>query len=50
MLREGIYRGSRQNALQRRYFEVNPQTVSNLLVVDIDHEDALLRSFWDREG
>lgn len=40
----------RQNALQRRYIEANPQTVSNLLVVDIDHEDALLRSIWNREG
>ena len=49
-LKAGIYRGSRQNALQRRYIEANPQAVSNLLVVDIDHEDALLRSIWDREG
>lgn len=49
-LREGIYRGSRQNALQRRYIEANPQAVSNLLVVDIDHEDALVRSIWDRDG
>lgn len=49
-LRAGIYRGSRENALQRRYIEANPQAVSNLLVVDIDHEDALVRSIWDREG
>lgn len=48
-LKAGIYRGSRQNALQRRYIEANPQAVSNLLVVDIDHEDALLRSIWDRD-
>src|SRR5699024_7392328 len=34
----------------RRYIEANPQAVSNLLVVDIDHEDALLRSIWDRDG
>ncbi|HJG64698.1 replication initiation protein [Corynebacterium stationis] len=45
-----MYRGSRQNALQRRYIEANPQTVSNLLGVEIDHEDALLKSIWDREG
>lgn len=49
-LRAGIYRSSRQNALQRRYIEANPQAISNLLVVDIDQEDALLRSIWDREG
>lgn len=24
--------------------------VSNLLVVDIDHDDALLRTMWDRDG
>src|SRR5699024_9320778 len=49
-LKAGIYRDSRHNALSRRYIEANPQAVSNLLVVDIDHEDALLRSIWDRDG
>lgn len=49
-LKAGIYRGSRQTALKRRYIEANPQAISNLLVVDIDHEDALLRSIWDRDG
>lgn len=48
-LRTGIYRGSRQTALKRRYIEANPQALSNLLVVDIDQEDALLRSIWDRD-
>lgn len=49
-LKAGIYRGSRDDALQRRYIEANPQAISNLLVVDIDQEDALLRSIWDRDG
>lgn len=49
-LRAGIYRGSRNDALRRRYIEANPQAMSNLLVVDIDKEDALLRSIWDRDG
>ncbi|TVK90664.1 hypothetical protein AYI72_22355 [Shewanella algae] len=48
-LREGIYRTSRKNALDKRYVEANPDALSNLLVVDIDQEDALLRSLWDRE-
>src|SRR5699024_12240497 len=45
-----IYRDSPRYALSRRYIDANPQAVSNLLVVDIDHEDALLRSIWDRDG
>lgn len=49
-LRTGIYRTSRHNALEVRYIEANPQAVSNLLVVDIDHEDALMRAVWDRDG
>lgn len=46
----GIYRMSRSSALGRRYIEANPQAISNLLVVDIDHPDALLRAVSDREG
>lgn len=46
----GIYRTTRPDALQRRYIETNPEAISNLLVVDIDHQDALLRVIWDREG
>lgn len=49
-LKAGIYRGSRKDALERRYIEANPKSMSNLLVVDIDHDDALARSIWDRAG
>lgn len=48
-LKAGIYRESRPKALTRRYIEANPQAMSNLLVVDIDHEDALMRAVWDRK-
>ena len=48
-LREGIYRVSREAALGMRYIEANPHALSNLLVVDIDHEDAALRSMWGRQ-
>lgn len=47
-LRHGIYRESREDALRRRYIEANPHQVSNLLVVDVDHPDALMRAVWDR--
>lgn len=47
-LRHGIYRQSRQSALGVRYIEANPHAISNLLVVDIDHPDALLRAQWNR--
>ncbi|NLG54861.1 MAG: hypothetical protein GX542_04305, partial [Rhodococcus sp.] len=43
-LMEGVYRQSRDKALGRRYVEANPQALSNLLVVDIDHPDAALRA------
>lgn len=46
----GIYRRSRESALRLRYIEANPQAISNLLVVDIDHPDALLRAIADRHG
>ena len=49
-LRQGIYRMSRESALGLRYIEANPQAVSNLLVVDIDHDDARLRAVWDRRA
>ncbi len=48
-LRDGIYRTSRQKALEKRFIEANPDAISNLLVVDIDHDDALIRAMWDRE-
>lgn len=49
-LLHGIYRMSRTSALGLRYIEANPQALSNLLVVDIDHSDAFLRAMWDRDG
>jgi len=49
-LRHGIYRMSRESALQLRYIEANPHAVSNLLVVDIDHDDARVRALWERSG
>lgn len=49
-LKAGIYRTPRATARGRRYIEANPQALSNLLVVDVDHEDALMRSLWDRRG
>lgn len=40
----GLYRMSRPAALGKRFIEANPAAVSNLLVVDIDHTDAVLRA------
>lgn len=45
---QGIYRMSRDSALGVRFIEANPNAMSNLLVVDIDHEDALYRAMWDK--
>lgn len=45
----GIFRMARGDALERRYIETNPQAVSNLLVVDVDHPDAKVRALWDRK-
>ncbi|MFE5881538.1 replication initiation protein [Streptomyces hydrogenans] len=41
---EGIRRERRPVAMTRRYVEANPSAVSNLLVVDVDHSDAVLRT------
>ncbi|MDH6171024.1 hypothetical protein M2284_005331 [Rhodococcus sp. LBL1] len=41
---DGVYRMRRSDALDRRYIESNPQALSNLLVVDVDHPDAALRA------
>ena len=46
----GIYRTSRSEALERRYIQANPDVLSNLLVVDIDHPDAFLRAINARSG
>lgn len=48
-LKAGIYRMSRSSALGLRYIEANPHAISNLLVVDVDHDDALMRAMWDRK-
>lgn len=46
----GVYRQARGEAMQRKYIETNPRALSNLLVVDIDHEDAALRTLWHRQA
>ncbi|WP_031001250.1 replication initiation protein [Streptomyces sp. NRRL F-5630] len=43
-LHEGVRRERRPVAMTRRYVEANPSAVSNLLVVDVDHSDAVLRA------
>jgi len=49
-LAEGIYRMGRTPALGKRYIETNPRSLSNLLVVDVDREDALYRASWSMQG
>ena len=41
---QGIYRMARGDALKRRYIQANPDVLHNLLVVDVDHGDGLLRA------
>jgi len=48
-LHAGVYRQARGEAMHRRYIETNPRALSNLLVVDIDHEDGALRTLWNRQ-
>ena len=48
-LATGIYRRSRPKALSVRYIEANPRSLSNLLVVDCDEPDAVVRALWDRK-
>lgn len=43
-LQGGIRRERRPVAMTRRYVEANPSAMSNLLVVDVDHSDAVLRA------
>ncbi|MFD6113762.1 replication initiation protein [Streptomyces yangpuensis] len=43
-LQEGIRRERRPVAMTRRYVEANPSAISNLLVVDVDNADAVLRA------
>ena len=49
-LLSGVYRTSRGDALGRRWIEANPHALSNLLVVDIDHPDSLLRAIGNRSS
>ncbi|OLL69844.1 Replication protein [Pseudonocardia sp. Ae168_Ps1] len=46
----GSYRMSRSAALGKRYIEANPHALSNLLVIDCDHDDSLMRMAADRGG
>lgn len=47
---DGIYRQPRRKALAGfKYIEANPKTVSDLLVVDIDDEDARAVALWEHE-
>lgn len=43
-LADGIFRHPREVAMDKRYVEANPTALSNLLVVDVDHADAVLRA------
>jgi hypothetical protein len=47
---EGVYRQPREKALGVfRYVEANPRNVSDLLVVDIDDENARAMALWEHE-
>lgn len=46
----GVYRHPRDKALELRHIEANSPHSTNLLVVDIDHPDALMRALWERDG
>lgn len=42
-LNKGTYRQPRSEALRRRYIQANPSALITSLVIDVDHDDALLR-------
>lgn len=46
----GIQRMAREDALHLRHVEANSPHATNLIVVDIDHPDAVLRALWERDG
>ena len=46
----GVYRQPRNRALELKHIEANSPHSTNLLVVDIDAPDALMRAVWDRDG
>lgn len=45
-LSQGIWRQKRDEAMGKRYVEANPQSLTNLLVVDIDDGIALQKAMW----
>jgi hypothetical protein len=45
-LRAGCWRMERAEALNKRYLEHSPTALLSMLVVDVDHEDTLLRALW----
>jgi hypothetical protein len=42
--KRGTYRQPRELALERRYIQANPSALITSLVIDVDHENALLRA------
>ncbi|MGY3382100.1 hypothetical protein ACVWYS_004123 [Arthrobacter sp. TE12231] len=49
-LSKGTYRQRREVALQRRYIQANPSALITSLVIDVDHDDALLRAMDQTSG
>lgn len=49
-LSKGTYRQPRELALQRRYIQANPSALITQLVIDVDHEDALVRALDRTNG
>ncbi|WP_432537881.1 replication initiation protein [Kineococcus arenarius] len=43
-LSQGCWRQSRPDALSRRYLEHSPRALLSMLVIDVDHDDTLLRA------
>jgi len=41
---QGCWRQSREDALTRRYLEHSPRALLSMLVIDVDHDDTLLRA------
>lgn len=46
---QGVYQMDRERALTKSHVQTNPPALSNLLVVDIDHNDAVFRALHDRK-
>lgn len=42
-LSKGVHRQPRDEALRRRYIQANPSALITSLVIDVDHDDALVR-------